>query len=108
MDYHAVGNTMQRKPKIQWFTKGDFDAFIAVSSNNVATMLTCTSILLSLSRTNEFDDIVFERIIPGVGLAMLFGNIYYIIQAVLYIRDTGRSDICAQVLTRVHVCLPHR
>jgi len=79
-------------PSLQWFLKGDLDAYIAVFSNNLATMLVGMN-LLSAYLPKE---LIYGRIAPGVAVAMLFGCVYYTIQAVLKAKHTGQSDLCAQ------------
>mmetsp|Transcript_18133 Transcript_18133/g.28886 ORF Transcript_18133/g.28886 Transcript_18133/m.28886 type:complete len:590 (-) Transcript_18133:191-1960(-) len=78
---------------LPWFQKGDWDAFTAVTSNNMATMLVCLQLLLSAGFSNE---IVYGKISPGIGISMAFGSVFYMFQALIVARHTGRQDICAQ------------
>mmetsp|Transcript_16279 Transcript_16279/g.24538 ORF Transcript_16279/g.24538 Transcript_16279/m.24538 type:complete len:587 (+) Transcript_16279:54-1814(+) len=78
---------------LPWFQKGDLDAWVAVASNNMATMLICLQILLSVGFP---DEIVYGKIAPGVGISMAFGSIFYMIQAMIVARNSGRIDICSQ------------
>mmetsp|Transcript_9452 Transcript_9452/g.15172 ORF Transcript_9452/g.15172 Transcript_9452/m.15172 type:complete len:592 (-) Transcript_9452:138-1913(-) len=78
---------------LPWFQKGDIDAYTAVTSNNMATMLVCLQTLLSVGFPSE---IVYGKISPGIGMSMAFGSIFYMFQALFYARSSGRTDICAQ------------
>lgn len=72
--------------------RGDVDAFIAVFSNNLATML----VGLGLIKDKVGADIVYDYVAPGVAVSMAFGSIWYAIQAQLKSASTGRLDLCAQ------------
>lgn len=77
---------------LPYFVKGDVDAFFALFSNNLATILAgCAMILPMVGK-----DIVYDRIFPGIAVAMLAGCIYYTIQAQMKAASTGRTDLCAQ------------
>ena len=42
-----------------------------------------------------FADMVFQRVCPGIGCALLFGNIWYAIMAAKLSRKENRSDVTA-------------
>ncbi|CAF2093534.1 unnamed protein product [Rotaria magnacalcarata] len=73
------------------FTKGDIDGLVALFIDNMATLLT---IILSLITVFD-NDIVYGSIAPGVALAMLWGNLYYVYMARKLAYKEKRGDICA-------------
>ncbi|CAF3777750.1 unnamed protein product [Rotaria socialis] len=73
------------------FTKGDIDGLVALFIDNMATLLT---IILSLLTVFD-NDIVYGSIAPGVALAMLWGNLYYVYMARKLAYKEKRGDICA-------------
>ena len=83
---------MAGREEFSWFTPGDLSAFVALVCNNMATLLVVVSLLLPYLGPN----IVFGRLVPGVGWATLFGNLYYSLMAYRMRRDEKRFDVCAQ------------
>jgi len=74
------------------FVRGDIDGFFSVFSNNLATALSGAAMLRGMLG----DDIVFRRMLPGLGAAMVFGCFYYSLQALLTAAKRGRADMTAQ------------
>ncbi|CAF1457532.1 unnamed protein product, partial [Didymodactylos carnosus] len=74
------------------FLRGDIDGFITLFINNLATLL---AVVLSLTPILG-DQIVYGRILPGFGLSMCFGNVYYVYMARKLAWKENRSDVCAQ------------
>uniref|UniRef100_A0A6U0VLX7 Uncharacterized protein n=1 Tax=Pinguiococcus pyrenoidosus TaxID=172671 RepID=A0A6U0VLX7_9STRA len=88
----AAGELAPASVAYPLLTKGDADAFIALFSNNVATLL----VMVSALRIVSTQDIIFNRVVPGVGLSMLFGNVYYAWMARRAAQRLQRVDVCAQ------------
>ncbi|CAF1081812.1 unnamed protein product [Rotaria sp. Silwood1] len=84
-------NAFRRNPTYPIFRKGDIDGLVALFIDNMATLLT---IILSLSSVLD-SDIVFGKIVPGVALAMVWGNFYYVYMARKLAYIEKRNDICA-------------
>src|SRR5262249_45624212 len=42
------------------------------------------------------DDLLYGRVLPGVAVSLLLGNVFYSWQAIRLARRTGRTDVCAQ------------
>ena len=85
----------QRAPwlgHIPFCSSGDLDAFAAVFSNNLATLL----VGVGLIQEKVGRERIYAYVIPGCAAAMTFGNLYYIVQAILRSRATGRANLCAQ------------
>mmetsp|Transcript_51389 Transcript_51389/g.95011 ORF Transcript_51389/g.95011 Transcript_51389/m.95011 type:complete len:592 (-) Transcript_51389:136-1911(-) len=74
------------------FVKGDVDAFIYLLSNNLSTMLVGAVFL----KDKIGDERVYNYVIPGIGVSMLFGNAYYVMQALMTSAKQNRRDMCAQ------------
>jgi len=76
-----------------WWRNGDFDAFFALWGDNLGTQLVLISLFTvpGVPITRAVD-----KIMPGVGLSLIFGNIYYSFQASRIARRENRTDVCAQ------------
>ncbi|UJR30783.1 hypothetical protein I4U23_018303 [Adineta vaga] len=72
------------------FVKGDIDGFIALFINTLATLL---AVILSLQPVLG-NEIIYEKIVPGVGLSMLWGNFYYVYMARKLAYKEKRGDVC--------------
>lgn len=76
-----------------WWRKGDADAFFALWGDNLGTQLVLISLFnvpgVPITRA-------VEKIMPGVGLSLLIGNMYYAFQASKIARRENRTDVCAQ------------
>lgn len=77
---------------LPYMTKGDVDAFIGVFSNNLANML----IAVGLVQDIFGDKITYNFVVPGIGVSMFCGCVFYALQAQLKSAKTGRQDLCAQ------------
>ena len=77
----------------RWFTRGDVDGFFGLMVDNLV------QVLLIVALTREVlhfpDALVFGRILPGVAVSLLVGNLYYGWQARELARRTGRDDVTA-------------
>mmetsp|Transcript_47231 Transcript_47231/g.109260 ORF Transcript_47231/g.109260 Transcript_47231/m.109260 type:complete len:631 (-) Transcript_47231:64-1956(-) len=84
--------------RVPWYralpllVKGDVDAFIVVFSNNLASVL----IAVGLIQGKIGVDRTYNYVVPGIALSMLFGCVFYAIQAQLKSASTGRQNLCAQ------------
>ncbi|CAF4038707.1 unnamed protein product [Rotaria sordida] len=84
-------DAFRRNPTYPIFTKGDIDGLVALFIDNMATLLTIILSLLSVLDS----DIVYGKILPGVSLAMVWGNFYYVYMARKLAYKEKRDDICA-------------
>ena len=76
-----------------WTFKGDTNSFLTLAFDNLATQLSLVGIISGLGYTSEF---AYEYMMPGVGISLLFGNLYYALQASKVAMKTGNMDTCAQ------------
>jgi AGZA family xanthine/uracil permease-like MFS transporter len=75
------------------WTKGDWNAFFGFGTNILVNMLTITALLRFVLKMP--DDLVFGRILPGLGLMMCLSTFYYAYLAYQLAKKTGRSDVAA-------------
>jgi AGZA family xanthine/uracil permease-like MFS transporter len=84
-------NGFRSNAKYPLFVRGDIDGFIALFINTLSTLL---AVILSLQPILG-QEIVYGRIVPGTGIAMLWGNLYYAYMARKLAYKEKRGDICA-------------
>jgi adenine/guanine/hypoxanthine permease len=77
----------------RWFVRGDIDGFFGLALDNLIQILLLTS--LSTSVLGFDSQLVYGRMLPGVAVSLLIGNIYYAVQARRLQQATKRTDICA-------------
>ncbi|CAF1212343.1 unnamed protein product [Adineta steineri] len=77
-------------PKFPLFAVGDIDGFIALFVNNLSTLV---AIILALKIVFN-DELIYGKIIPGVSLSMLWGNLYYVYMARKLAYKENRGDVC--------------
>ncbi|CAF3524869.1 unnamed protein product [Rotaria sp. Silwood1] len=83
-------SAFRSNPGYPLFVRGDIDGFVALFINNLSTLL---AIILSLQPILG-DKIVYGKILPGTGLAMLWGNFYYVYMARKLAFKEKRGNVC--------------
>jgi AGZA family xanthine/uracil permease-like MFS transporter len=69
-------NTTKRQ---SWFVKGDLDGFFGLAVDNLVQVLVIVALCRSLC---GFDDgLVYSRILPGIAVSLLLGNLFYALHA---------------------------
>ncbi len=78
---------------MRWFVRGDIDGFFGLALDNLVQLL----LIDALCRTVlGFDDaLLYGRVLPGVAMSLVVGNLYYAWQAKRLGDAEGRSDVCA-------------
>lgn len=71
----------------RWAASGDWNAFFALFLDNIVNLVLLSGILLGFGFTQE---VIFERIVPGTALGVLFGDVVYSWMAVRLSRRTGQ------------------
>ncbi len=75
------------------FSKDDLSAFWALFGDNLANIIIVIGVCKFLFHMP--DEIVFGRILPGIGVALLVGLTYYVYLAKDLARREGRNDVTA-------------
>ena len=85
---------MLRSPSsLPFLTRGDVDGFFGLALDNLIQVLLvlalCTGVL------GFSPELVFGRMLPGISVSLVVGNIYYAWQARRLAMRSQRSDVCA-------------
>ena len=75
------------------FVRGDVDGFFGLALDNLIQVLLISSLwtqVLGFSTAR-----LYGRILPGVAVSLVVGNLFYAWQARQLARKTGRTDVCA-------------
>jgi len=76
-----------------WFVKGDLDGFFGLAVDNLVQVLVIVALCKSLC---GFDDgLLYERILPGIAVSLLIGNVYYALHARRVARRDGNAACTA-------------
>jgi AGZA family xanthine/uracil permease-like MFS transporter len=75
------------------FRKSDLNGFFALFADNLANMVILSGVCIHLFKIDP--DIVFGRIIPGLGISLLFGLGYYAWAAIELGKRENRNDVTA-------------
>ncbi|GAA0918680.1 hypothetical protein GCM10009558_029580 [Virgisporangium aurantiacum] len=84
---------MKLKTDLPYWVRGDTNAFFGFGVNVLVNVLTLTSLCLFVVHLPERS--VFGTILPALGIALVFGNIYYTFLARRLARRKNRSDVTA-------------
>lgn len=78
---------------MRWFVRGDIDGFFGLAVDNLVQLLLIDTLCrFVLGFDNE---LLYGRVLPGVAVSLMLGNVYYSRQAILLGRRERRSDVCA-------------
>jgi len=78
---------------MRWLVRGDVDGFFGLALDNLVQLLLIDALCRNVLGFSA--DLVYGRILPGVAVSLLVGNLYYARQAMRLARQTGRIDVCA-------------
>jgi AGZA family xanthine/uracil permease-like MFS transporter len=84
---------MTKKTSLPWFVQGDVDGFFGLFIDNLLQLMligVLCKVVCGLP-----DELVLGRILPGAGLSILAGNLFYAWQARRLALSTGRMDVTA-------------
>jgi AGZA family xanthine/uracil permease-like MFS transporter len=76
------------------FVRRDLDAFFGLAINNLVDLIIIATVGRTLLQLP--DSLILGRILPGAGLSLLVGNLYYSWQARQLAHAEGRDDVTAQ------------
>lgn len=75
------------------FTRGDIDGFCAIALDNIVQLLLVPALCLNV--VGMPPALVYGRILPGIAVSYLVGNLFYAWQAHRLARQENRDDVCA-------------
>jgi len=75
------------------FTRGDVDGFCAIALDNIVQLLLVPTLCVGVVGLPP--SLAYGRILPGIAVSYLAGNLFYAWQAHRLARREGRSDVCA-------------
>ena len=77
----------------RWFVRGDIDGFFGLAVDNLIQILLLTTLCKNVL---GFDSpLIYGRMLPGVGISLIVGNLYYARQARRLQQSSSRADVCA-------------
>jgi AGZA family xanthine/uracil permease-like MFS transporter len=75
------------------FVRGDVDGFFGLALDNLIQVLLISSLWTQVLGFSS--ERLYGRILPGVAISLVVGNLFYAWQARELARKTGRADVCA-------------
>jgi len=78
--------------RLPWITSGDVDGFFGLFLSGFPDLLLIVGLAPVCGFSTEF---VVGRVLPGVALSVLVGNLFYAWQARRLAKSTGREDVTA-------------
>ncbi len=75
------------------FSPGDGEGFVAAFVNNLVQLLILAPLCVGVLGFSPA--LVYGRILPGVAVSFLVGNLFYAWQALALAKREGRDDVCA-------------
>jgi len=78
---------------LKGFKRGDLDGFFGLFIDNLLQLMLIA--VLCRGVCGFPDELLVGRILPGAGLSILFGNLFYAWQARRLMAQTGRDDVTA-------------
>lgn len=80
---------MRDRSAFRWWQRGDLDGFFGLFVDNLIQLILivtlCTTVLAMP------DTLVYGRILPGVAISLLLGNLFYAFQAKALIQKSGKQ-----------------
>jgi AGZA family xanthine/uracil permease-like MFS transporter len=75
------------------FVRGDVDGFFGLALDNLVQLLLIDSLCRGVLGFPP--ELLYGRVLPGVAVSLLVGNLFYAWQAHQLAARTGRTDVCA-------------
>ncbi|MGW4364028.1 regulator [Nocardia takedensis] len=82
-----------RPLRLPWWTRGDTNAFFGLSFNILVNVLTLTTLSIAVVKIPSGD--VLGTVLPALGIALVLGNLYYMVLARRLARREGRDTVTA-------------
>ena len=77
----------------RWFVRGDIDGFLGLALDNLIQVLVILSLCTHVLGFSA--ELTYGRMLPGIAISLIVGNVFYAWQAKKLADRTGRSDVCA-------------
>ena len=78
---------------LPWWTRGDTNAFFGLGFNILVNVLTLTTLSIAVVGISSND--VLGTVLPALGVALILGNLYYMILARRLAKRERRTDVTA-------------
>lgn len=85
--------TMKIKQESKWFVSGDIDGFFGLAIDNLVQLLVIGTLCKTI--LGFPDALLYARVLPGVAVSLVIGNLFYAWQAKRLGEREGRGDVCA-------------
>ncbi|GGK35126.1 regulator [Nocardia camponoti] len=79
--------------RLPWWTRGDTNAFFGLGFNILVNVLTLTTLTIAVVKIPSGD--VLGTVLPALGVALVLGNLYYMVLARRLARREGRTNVTA-------------
>ncbi|ADG68148.1 conserved hypothetical protein [Planctopirus limnophila DSM 3776] len=89
------GSALSAEP-FRWFVPRDLDGFFGLFVDNLVQLILIVTLCGAMcGMSGEAAFLLYQRILPGVAVSLLVGNLFYAWQARQLARRTGRNDVTA-------------
>ena len=78
---------------MRWFVRGDLDGFFGLALDNLVQLLLIDALCRGVLGFPA--ELLYGRVLPGVAVSLLVGNLFYAVQAQRLGAREGRADVCA-------------
>src|SRR6187549_3789759 len=82
-----------RRAGMRWFVRGDVDGFFGLALDNLVQLILIDTLCRHVLGFPP--ELLYGRVLPGVAVSLLVGNLFYAWQARQLARREGRTDVCA-------------
>jgi adenine/guanine/hypoxanthine permease len=90
---HTKGGIVDMQECFRWWRKRDLDGFFGLFIDNLIQLILI--VVLCNQVLKMPDELVYGRILPGVAISLLIGNIFYAFQARSLFMRTGQAHVTA-------------
>ncbi|MCC7536534.1 MAG: NCS2 family permease, partial [Deltaproteobacteria bacterium] len=90
-----AGSSASAGIRVPHVTRGDIDGFFGLALDNLVQLLLIVALCGKSGPLGFPDELLYGRMLPGVAVSLLVGNLFYAWQARRLAVSTGRLDVCA-------------
>lgn len=84
-------NEIKKTP--YWWGRGDLDAFFGLLFDSFSKIIISVSVFSGIGLEKS---LIYGKILPGIGIASIFGNVFYFYEAHKLAKKEGREDVTSQ------------